>query len=405
MKILLVNKFLYPNGGSETYIFELGKELVRQGHEVQYFGMEHEGRVVGNHAESYTSNMDFHSGKLDKLLYPLKIVYSVEARQKIRKVLDDFSPDVVHLNNINFQLTPSIIYEIRAWEKHNHRVRIVFTAHDYQWVCPNHMLYIPDKSETCERCISGGYSQCTKNRCIHNSLLKSAIGTIEATLYHFLHTYRMVDKVIAPSRFMYDKLSSNKDIADRLIMLRNFVPGKVNSQKIENATGDYVLYFGRYDVQKGVLTLLKVCRELEAISFVFAGSGPLEQLVNQTENVANVGFVSGEELHRLIAEARFTVYPSEWYENCPFSVMESQILGTPVIGTDIGGIPELISTDDAPTGVLVEASNADALKDAISSLWSDEDRCRCYSKNCSQNKWDNLEEYTHKILGIYEDRD
>ena len=267
------------------------------------------------------------------------------------------------------------------------------------------MLYIPYKSETCDRCISGGYSQCTKNRCIHNSLLKSAIGTIEATLYHFLHTYRMVDKVIAPSRFMYDKLSSNKDIADRLIMLRNFVPGKVNSQKIENATGDYVLYFGRYDVQKGVLTLLKVCRELEAISFVFAGSGPLEQLVNQTENVANVGFVSGEELHRLIAEARFTVYPSEWYENCPFSVMESQMLGTPVIGTDIGGIPELISTDDAPTGVLVEASNADALKDAISSLWSDEDRCRCYSKNCSQNKWDNLEEYTHNILGIYEDRD
>ena len=405
MKILLVNKFLYPNGGSETYIFELGKELVRQGHEVQYFGMEHEGRVVGNHVESYTSNMDFHSGKLDKLLYPLKIVYSVEARQKIRTVLDDFSPDVVHLNNINFQLTPSIIYEIRAWEKNNHRVKIVFTAHDYQWICPNHMLYIPYKSVTCDRCISGGYSQCTKNRCIHNSLLKSVIGTIEATLYSFLHTYRMVDKVIAPSRFMYDKLSSNKDIADRLIMLRNFVPCEVNSQKIETATGDYVLYFGRYDVQKGVPTLLKVCRELESIPFVFAGSGPLEQLVNQTENVTNVEFVSGEELHRLIAEARFTIYPSEWYENCPFSVMESQMLGTPVIGTDIGGIPELISTDDAPTGVLVEAGNADALRDAIISLWNDEDRCRCYSKNCSQNKWDNLEEYTHKILGIYEDRD
>ena len=104
MKILLVNKFLYPNGGSETYIFELGKELVRQGYEVQYFGMEHEGRVVGNHANSYTSNMDFHSSRLDKLLYPFKIVYSVEARRKIRAVLDDFSPEVVHLNNINFQL-------------------------------------------------------------------------------------------------------------------------------------------------------------------------------------------------------------------------------------------------------------------------------------------------------------
>ena len=405
MKILLVNKFLYPNGGSETYIFELGKELVRQGHEVQYFGMEHEGRVVGNHANSYTSNMDFHSSRLDKLLYPFKIVYSVEARRKIRAVLDDFSPEVVHLNNINFQLTPSIIYEIRAWEKHNHRVKIVFTAHDYQWICPNHMLYIPDKSETCDRCISGGYRLCMKNRCIHNSLLKSTIGSIEATLYSLLHTYRMVDRIIAPSRFMYDKLSCNKDIADRLIMLRNFVPGDIHNHNQEQVPGDYVLYFGRYDVQKGVPTLLKVCSELDDIPFVFAGSGPLEQTVNETGNVRNVGFVSGAKLHRLIAEARFTIYPSEWYENCPFSVMESQMLGTPVIGTNIGGIPELINTDDAPTGVLVEAGNSDELREAIISLWHDADRCMNYSKNCLLNKWDNLEEYTHNILGIYEDRD
>lgn len=96
MKILLVNKFLYPNGGSETYVFEVGRQLEKMGNEVQYFGMEHEGRIVGNHAESYTSNMDFHSGKLAKFLYPFKIIYSVEARRKIREVLEDFEPDVVH---------------------------------------------------------------------------------------------------------------------------------------------------------------------------------------------------------------------------------------------------------------------------------------------------------------------
>ena len=110
MKVLMVNKFLYPNGGSETYIFSLGRELERRGCEVQYFGMEHEGRIVGNHAECYTSNMDFHTGKLQRLLYPFKIIYSVEARRKIRTVLEDFQPDVIHLNNFNFQLTPSIIY-------------------------------------------------------------------------------------------------------------------------------------------------------------------------------------------------------------------------------------------------------------------------------------------------------
>ena len=96
MKILMVNKFLYPNGGSETYIFQLGEELQKRGHEVQYFGMEHEGRIVGNRIDCYTSDMDFHTGKLQKLLYPFKIIYSVEAKRRMGRVLQDMHPDVVH---------------------------------------------------------------------------------------------------------------------------------------------------------------------------------------------------------------------------------------------------------------------------------------------------------------------
>ena len=113
MKVLIVNKFLHPNGGSETYIFEVGKQLQKMGHQVEYFGMEHEGRVVSNRLDCYTGNMDFHTGKLQKLRYPFQILYSTEAAKKIRKVLDDLQPDVVHVNNFNFQLTPSILYAIR----------------------------------------------------------------------------------------------------------------------------------------------------------------------------------------------------------------------------------------------------------------------------------------------------
>ena len=142
MKILMINKFLYPNGGSETYIFKLGDYLKSQGHEVQYFGMEHEGRCVGNRVNAYTSDMDFHGGnKLSKLTYPLKTIYSSEAKKQIRKVLDDFKPDICHLNNFNYQLTPSIILEINNWRKTgNKKCKIIFTAHDYQLVCPNHMV-------------------------------------------------------------------------------------------------------------------------------------------------------------------------------------------------------------------------------------------------------------------------
>ena len=88
MRILIVNKFLYPNGGSETYIFKIGQQLQKMGHEVQYFGMEHENRIVGNRVESYTRNMNLKDMKLNKILYPFQIIYSSEARKKINVFMD-----------------------------------------------------------------------------------------------------------------------------------------------------------------------------------------------------------------------------------------------------------------------------------------------------------------------------
>ena len=136
MRVLLINKFLYPNGGSETYVIKLGEALTELGHEVQYFGMEHQDRILSNNANSYTKNMDFHNaGLMDKLTYPFKSIYNAEARTKIRKVLDDFVPDVCHLNNFNYQLTPSIILEIDKWRKKTgNKCKIVYTAHDFQFV-------------------------------------------------------------------------------------------------------------------------------------------------------------------------------------------------------------------------------------------------------------------------------
>ena len=149
MKILMVNKFLYPKGGAEAYVFKLAEALQERGHEVQYFGMDHPKRTAGNNVNAYTANMDFHGGsKLNKLLYPIKTIYSAEARKQIRLVLEDFQPDVCHLNNFNYQLTPSILLEIRKWEKESkHPVKIIFTAHDYQLVCPNHMCHNPNTYE------------------------------------------------------------------------------------------------------------------------------------------------------------------------------------------------------------------------------------------------------------------
>ena len=401
-RILIVNKFLYPNGGSETYIFELGKQLKKEGHKVQYFGMEDTRNIVGNDIQSYTSNMDFHTGKLGKLIYPFKIIYSREARKAIRKVLDDFNPEVVHLNNFNFQITPSIIYEIRKYGKQiGQRIKIIFTAHDYQLICPNHMMRCPKTEENCSRCIDGAYSNCFKRRCIHNSKIKSLLGTIEATLYKKLKTYKYIDCIICPSKFMQNQMEHNTALRDRTVYMQNFttIPKQEQVRATQESVQDkYVLYFGRYSKEKGVETLLKVCKELSHVRFVFAGKGPLEDMVNEVNSVENKGFLTSEELRPLIQGAAFSIYPSEWYENGPFSIMESIQYGTPVIGAAIGGIPELI--DDGETGELFESGNVEQLREKISRLWSDDETVNKYCKGCSDKKFMTLEAYCEELYEI-----
>lgn len=423
MKILIVNKFLHPNGGSETYIFKLGGQLQKTGHEVQYFGMEHEGRIVGNSAGIYTSDMDFHGGGFKKILYPFRIIYSVEAKKKMRLVLEDFKPDVVHLNNINFQLTPSVIYAVRSYEKKcGRKVKIVFTAHDYQWVCPNHMMRIPETGAICFACRGGNFGQCSKNRCIHGSRIKSLLGTIEAKYYAKRKTYGMVDVIVCPSEFMKKQLDTDPLLAGRTVMMHNFIPasnepsdllkanlglawhigdcaGGADMTKRKNTGAvkkDYVVYFGRFSEEKGIRTLLEACRALPQIPFVFAGTGPLEEEIKGVPNVENRGFASGEALRELIAEARFSVYPSEWYENCPFSVMESQMYGTPVLASDLGGAPELVRAGE--TGDLFRGGDAQELTEHIKALWNDPELCRRYSENCKNINFDTVEEYCDRIV-------
>ncbi len=230
-------------------------------------------------------------------------------------------------------------------------------------------------------------------------------------------TYGMVDVIICPSEFMKKQLDTDPLLAEKTVMMHNFidkdtaVAGKTHGKKKkrrekaevfgtaadgDRPAGDYVLYFGRYAEEKGTLTLLEACRALPEIPFVFAGTGPLEGRVNQAPNVENRGFVAGEELRRLIAGARFSVYPSEWYENCPFSVMESQMYGTPVLASDLGGAPELVQP--GRTGDLFRGGDAQELTEHIKELWEDPELCRTYSENCRSINFDTAEEYCAKIV-------
>lgn len=403
MKILIVNKFLYPNGGSETYIFKLGDELKGQGHDVQYFGMEHEGRCVGNSAEVYTSDMDFHTGKLGKLLYPFKIIYSKEAYVKITHVLDDFKPDVVHLNNFNFQLTPSVIYAVRDWEKKEagRKVKLIYTAHDGQLVCPNHLMQQYITKERCAECIGGSPWKCAKHKCIHGSLVKSILGSVEASIYRHRKTYGLLDLVICPSEFLKKRLDSLPELRDKSVVMHNFVDAQISGVKTDlGDKEDYILYLGRFSEEKGVKTLLKVIKELNGegcvLPFKFAGNGPLEDEVNSIPNIENLGFLTGNDLVNAIKKAKFTIFPSECNENCPFTVIESQIYGTPLIAANVGGVSEVMK--DGVTGDLFEPGDAKELKAKIVALYEDANRLKEYTENCGTMQFDDLGDYTTSFV-------
>jgi len=253
------------------------------------------------------------------------------------------------------------------------------------------MMYSSNE-EICESCVGGKYINCAKNRCIHSSLAKSIIGSVEGYFWKTKKAYSFIDTVICPTYFMKTKIDTNPALAEKTVVLHNFID---NIPKKDVKKENYVLYFGRFSKEKGIDTIINA----NGINFICAGSGPLENEINECSHIENVGFKSGEELEMLIRKAKCSVYPSIWYENCPFSVMESIMYGTPVVGADIGGIPELIR--DGETGFLFESGNTDAFEKAINKIICDDAAAEKMSKSCMETDFYTTEKYCEKLISIY----
>lgn len=396
MKVLLVNKFLYPKGGSETYIFKLGEILTSYGHKVEYFGLENPQNIVGNSADSYVSDIDFSEGIKKNLKAPFRIIYSSQARKKIRAVFEKFQPDIVHLNNIQFHLTPSIILEAEKFRKETGKaLKIIYTAHDYQLICPSHGLF-DSQYNVCEKCLNGSHINCLRKKCIKNSALKSLLGVADAYFWKHSKAYTYIDKIICPSVFLKNKLDTQKRFADKTVAVHNFIePQTVDSVNKEG----YILEFGHLSKDKGTNTLLEAAKNMPEYRFVFAGFGKAEKDIDKVSNAEYVGFKTGDELKNLIRKASCSVYPSEWYENCPFSVIESQMYGTPVIGSRMGGIPELIK--EGETGLLFEAGNASDLEKKLRSLLENPAKLNEFIQNCKNIEIETPKSYYDKLMHIY----
>ena len=413
MRILLVNKYFYRKGGAETYFFALAEGLRALGHEIAFFSMQHPNNEPSYWSKYFVSEKDYVGdiSAFKKVQEASTLIYSFEARRKFEALLEELEPDVIHMNNVHRRLTLSIL---DAPYLKKHHVPVVYTAHDYILLCPAYTM-VNGRGEVCDACLDKHFIHATKNVCVKGSRAKSLLASAEAEFLKYHHSYDKIDAIIAPSEFMKSKLDEG-GYAGRTITMQNFLTDSqmamgaraANIHKFEDAAAGerpYFLFFGRLSKEKGILTLVRAFLEAAGLaashgsadrngalccateSFKSAhdetflpsnwdlhivGDGPerpeIERLVanagsEAASRIQLLGYKSGEDLQREVGNARFSVLSSEWRENMPYSGLESLAAQTPVIGANIGGIPELVV--EGRTGFAFESGNISDLTDAL----------------------------------------
>ena len=383
----MVNNQLSVLGGSETYMFSIGEELTKRGNDVQYFGVldtEHtHTNVFGIYAK--------------RSINPFNVVVNRFNVRQFGRLLDAFKPDIIHINLMYFVLTPKIIDE--AYKRH---IPVVHTVHDPKIVCPNHRLYNYRLEEPCMKCLGRGIKECVKNKCVKNSRFLSKLAVNETQYYRRVRIYDKINKFIFPSEFMKQIHIGHGVNDNNSVVIHNFSRLNATDNNFKKGNEKYVLYFGRVSTEKGMRVLSEVVASTPYIKYKIAGEGPCLSLFNNLTNCDLLGFISGDSLIKTIKQAAICVFPSIWYENCPMSIMESIALGTPAIGSDIGGIPELI--ENGVTGFIVKPASVEDLQKKIEILYSDNNLLNNMSHACIANKaLKSVSTYVDELLKVYDD--
>ena len=372
MKILMINKFWYNRGGSETYTFSLSNLLKSKGHKIIPFSMHHKDNFPNVYSNDFVSNIDFvdslkNFGMVSSFKVASRNIYSLEAKRKIENLIKTTRPDIAHLHNIHHHLTPSILHPLK---KHN--IPIIWTLHDYRLICPN-STFIKD-GKICEKCKGKRYFEAVLAKCKKGSSMASLMAAIESYVHRYLGFYKLVAKFVTPSRFLREKLIEYGFDEKRIVHIPNFIGLKeINSKKLSYPPlpSNYFVYIGRLSQEKGVDILIRAALEIKKAHLIIAGEGPirkeLEELASANgNNIRFLGHLKASEINSLLKNAMFLVIPSTWYENFPYSVLEAFAWGKPVVASRIGGIPEQVKEED--NGLLFEPWDKENLRKKIDYL-------------------------------------
>jgi glycosyltransferase involved in cell wall biosynthesis len=372
MKILMVDKYYFIKGGAERYLFELTEVLQANGHTVIPFAMQHPENFATEYEDDFVDNVDYAIDSFWKkaasfLRITGRMIYSLQARERLDRLIARERPEVAHLHMIDHQLSPSILHALKKY-----KIPVIQTVHQYKLICPNYRLYNPRTAKICEKCLDGNFYHPIIERCHKDSALAGLLIAVESYVHRWMKIYeKNIDVFHVPSRFMSDKMRQAGIAAGKIRHLPYTI--KIDKFTPHFKSRPYALYFGRLSDEKGILTLLRAMKSAADIPLYVVGDGPqegeLKSFVNlkHMKNVSFLGKKSGESLARFVQEARFIVVPSEWYDNSPLVIYESMAYGKPVIAARLGGMPELII--EGETGLLFDAGNTDQLAEKIRFLW------------------------------------
>lgn len=367
MHICFLNNYLSLRGGSERVMFDEANLLREAGHQVSFFGRRGDHDLEQTHADFYPPAINLlELPWAEKLRHGWQVITNPATARAFNRFLDAVRPQILHAHNIYGGLTTAVLEVARA-----RGLPVVLTAHDYKLVCPSYLALA--HSQPCQACDGGCFYQCLRRRCHKSSLLASALYTAEAYWASWGRKYASVQAFLCPSQFMRQRLLDNGFPPDKV----QYLPNAVDIEHLQPAygLGEYALFVGRLSPEKGISTLLRAIEGLP-IPLHIVGDGPLrEVLAAQVEReglqaqVTFLGRLTGEKLAAAYRHAAFVVMPSMCYENAPLVALEAYAHGKPLLGSRLGGLPEII--DHEVTGLLFPASDAEALRSCLERLWSE----------------------------------
>jgi glycosyltransferase involved in cell wall biosynthesis len=374
MKILVANNYYYLRGGCERVMFNDIQAMSAHGVEIVPFSAADPDNVPTPYSSYFVPGADIRAtSPLGRAEAAVDAIYCRRTAEAFDKVITETKPDLVHCHNVYGRLSTSILGVAKK-----RGIPVVLTVHDYKVVCPSYVMLRDGKP--CSACIDGGYYRCAVSRCHKGQLAASMVYSIEAYWSRLTGKYGAVAEFLCPSNFIAGLLKQSGIDEKRVVYHPNCVEPADYAPSYE---GQYVLSVGRLSHEKGLPTFLESMLGTK-IPVRVAGTGPMEASLREMAekdggSIVLEGHCGGARLAELYRNAAFVVVPSEWYENAPMSILESFAYGKPVIGTRIGGIPELIT--EGEHGYLVDPGAKDQLREAIYKLWNHRDAQRTMGRN------------------------